>query len=133
MLPSLTYAELFELQHYAPGFLLKYPDIDDPYVLEPYEEIPKFAKVFLEAKQWGRILDCSYVNQLNHYIDTGEITDIIELAEGLQEKKQASIADMIVAQSPAIKLVLIAGPSSAGKRHLRNDCVHNCVLMIVNR
>lgn len=115
MLPSLTYAELFELQHYAPGFLLKYPDIDDPYVLEPYEEIPKFAKVFLEAKQWGRILDCSYVNQLNHYIDTGEITDIIELAEGLQEKKQASIADMIVAQSPAIKLVLIAGPSSAGK------------------
>lgn len=115
LLPSFTYVQLFSLQHYAPGFLTHFPSWQQPDRLTPYEEIPKFAKVFLEAKEWGRILRCSYVNQLNRYIKQGRIGEIIELAEALHEKKEAQIADLIVGQKPAIKLVLIAGPSSAGK------------------
>lgn len=116
MLPSLSYLKLFDLQHYAPGFLLRYPDVlDAPDDLPPYREVPKFAKVFLEAREWGHIMNCRYVTQLNRYIETGEIEEIIDMAEALQNKKCAEIADFIVSQNPKIRLVLIAGPSSAGK------------------
>ena len=115
MLPSFASLEAYELQHYAPGFLMHYPGRNTPTTIGEYEEIPKFAKIFLEAKEWGRILNCSYVNQLNRYIRDGRIEEIIELAEGLQEKKEAFIADYIIGQKPNIKIVLIAGPSSAGK------------------
>lgn len=116
MLPSLTYLKLFDLQHYAPGFLLRYPDIlDAPNEFPPYKELPKFAKVFLEAREWGDIMDCRYVTQLNQYIENGEIEEIIDMAEALQDKKCAAVADFIVSQKPKIRLVLIAGPSSAGK------------------
>ncbi|MFR8762051.1 MAG: uridine kinase, partial [Megasphaera lornae] len=43
------------------------------------------------------------------------IQDIVDMAEALQEKKLAEIADYIVQQRPKIKVVLISGPSSAGK------------------
>lgn len=115
MLPSMTYLTNYELQHYAPGFLARYPSLETPNTIEPYVEIPKFAKVFLEAKEWARMLGCPDVVSLNQHIKEGSIDEIIELAEALQEKKQGQIADYIVSQVPTVKMVLIAGPSSAGK------------------
>lgn len=115
MLPSFSCLTQFDVNHYAPGFLLRFPDADRPDELPPYVEIPKFAKVFLEAGRWGRILDCAYVTHLNGYIKNGEIEELIDIAEALQDKKRAEIADFIVAQRPPISMILIAGPSSAGK------------------
>lgn len=115
MLPSFAYLKLFALELYAPGFLVRYPADFSATTLPPYKEVPKYAKVFLEAKEWARMLRCSYVSQLNDAIRNGEIEDIVDLAEALQEKRRAQIADYIAAQKPAIRLVLIAGPSSSGK------------------
>ena len=73
------------------------------------------ARLFLDAELWGRIVRCEYVSDLNHYIADGSIQDIVDMAEALQEKELGRIADHIVSSRPRIKVVLIAGPSSAGK------------------
>ncbi len=115
LLPSMGYLTCFNLRLYAPGIILEYPKVENPNELPPYKEIPKMARLFLEAEEWGRIVRCEYVSDLNRYIGDGTIQDIVDMAEALQEKKLAELADYIVAQRPKIKVVLIAGPSSAGK------------------
>jgi uridine kinase len=115
VLPDMGYITCFNLRSYAPGVILETPTADQPDSLPPYKEIPKMARLFLDAEEWGRIVRCEYVSDLNHYITDGTIQDIVDMAEALQEKKMAEIADYIVTQRPTIKVVLIAGPSSAGK------------------
>lgn len=115
MLPSMGYLTCFNLRSYAPGVILETPKVDNPNELPPYKEIPKMARLFLDAEEWGRIVRCQYVSDLNRYIADETIQDIVDMAEALQEKKMAEIADYIVRQRPKIKVILIAGPSSAGK------------------
>ena len=115
LLPSMGYVTCFNLRSYAPGVILEYPHVGDPDTLPPYKEIPKMARLFLEAEEWGRIVRCEYVSDLNRYIEDGTIKAIVDMAEALQEKKLGHLADYIVEQRPKIKVVLIAGPSSAGK------------------
>lgn len=115
MLPSMGYLTCFNLRSYAPGVILETPKVDNPNELPLYKEIPKMARLFLDAEEWGRIVRCQYVSDLNRYIADETIQDIVDMAEALQEKKMAEIADYIVRQRPKIKVILIAGPSSAGK------------------
>ena len=107
MLPSMGYLTCFNLRSYAPGVILETPKVDNPNELPLYKEIPKMARLFLDAEEWGRIVRCQYVSDLNRYIADETIQDIVDMAEALQEKK--------VRQRPKIKVILIAGPSSAGK------------------
>lgn len=54
--------------------------------------------------------------------EEGHATDLINVAEALQEKKIAQIADTIFHRGEngnRVKLVLIAGPSSSGKDHFQ--------------
>ena len=115
LLPDMGYVTCFNLRSYAPGVILETPTADHPDELPPYKEIPKMARLFLDAEEWGRIVRCEYVSDLNRYVADGTIQDIIDMAEALQEKKMAELADYVVTQRPKIKVVLIAGPSSAGK------------------
>ncbi len=115
LLQNIKELTCFGLQHYASGFLLRLPEPENMEELPEYQEIPKFARVFLEAEEWSRILQCQYVSDLNTYIEKGRIEEIVDMAEALQEKKLASTADFIAGQKPKIKLVLVSGPSSAGK------------------
>lgn len=62
LLPRMGYVKCFALRHYAPGLLLRYPDQQNPDVLAPYVEIPKLARVFLEAEDWGRIVRLSLIH-----------------------------------------------------------------------
>jgi len=74
-----------------------------------------FKEVLEEAKEWARILHCSYVNDLNEIIENGGISDLIRVSEALHEKKIANIADRIAGHFENNRLILIAGPSSSGK------------------
>ena len=115
LLPSMGYLTCFNLRPYAPGVILETPTVGNPNELPEYKEIPKMARLFLDAEEWGRIVRCEYVYDLNHYIENGTIQDMVDVAEALQEKEMGQIADYIVSRRPKIKVVLIAGPSSAGK------------------
>lgn len=86
MLPSMGYLTCFNLRSYAPGVILETPKVDNPNELPLYKEIPKMARLFLDAEEWGRIVRCQYVSDLNRYIADETIQDIVDMAEALQEK-----------------------------------------------
>ncbi len=54
------------------------------------------------------------IEELNSYVDSGEIDEIIRVEEARQCKALSRIADEIIARG-GIRLVLLAGASSAGK------------------
>ena len=115
MVPSTGYLKVFDIVFYDPGFILRYPNEENPFEIPEFKDMPKLAKVFKETEDWAKILDVADVGALNDKVSTREIEDIILIAEGLHEKKIASIADKIYECRDKIKVVLIAGPSSSGK------------------
>lgn len=119
MLPDMGCVPDFCLAPYAPGFLLRFPGMGETKV-GPYKEEPLFAKVFLEAEEWGEIIGCHNVAELNRAIMNGSVKTLIAMAEAKQEKRLGELADRITGERPRIRLVCIAGPSSAGKTTFMN-------------
>ena len=74
----------------------------------------KMLEIFREHHRWQDIVGLSTVGDFNHACQEGHATDLINVAEALQEKKIARIADEIHSRRD-LKLILIAGPSSSGK------------------
>lgn len=64
---------------------------------------------------WAKVLHCSYVSDVNRMVESGEIIDLMHVAEALHEKNIAKIADQIASQLATRRIILIAGPSSSGK------------------
>lgn len=113
--PRTGYLKTFELKYYEPGMILRYPLQEEPDRLPAFVEMPKLAKVFLEAERWGEIVECDYIGQLNEYVQEGEINNVILMAEALHEKKIGEIADYVEGNINRFKIILVAGPSSSGK------------------
>lgn len=65
--------------------------------------------------KWLRNVNLESVSDLNEYIEAGRAIELQNIAEALQEKQMADIADMILSQRRSLKLILISGPSSSGK------------------
>lgn len=114
MVPSTGYLKVFDLEFNKPGLVLRFPEKSAPNNLPEYKEQKKLFTIFKEFEKWGKILEIENISHLNDAIKGGRINEIIQVAEGLHEKKIAQIADMIVASGNK-RLVLIAGPSSSGK------------------
>ncbi len=104
---------LFSLEKFPPGFILFFPVWQDLSKLPEYIPQPKLTRIFNESEEWAGILGIKNVGQLNQAIKRGKGQEIIKITEALHEKKIAYISDRIVKEKK--KIVLIAGPSSAGK------------------
>ncbi len=115
MVPSTGYLKVFELKFYPPGLILRFPEKEAPDVLPPFFEQRKLFKIFQEAEQWGNILRCPYVADLNEYAARGQMAELVRVAEALHEKKLAQIADYISEHTNQVRVILVAGPSSSGK------------------
>lgn len=105
----------FDLIPYPPGFVLQLPAKGKPTEVAPFKDQPRLFQIFQEHKEWGRILGVNTVGRLNEVIASGEISAFIKVSEALHEKKVARIADRITAQLDRTRIVLVSGPSSAGK------------------
>ena len=114
MVPSTRYLQWFELQHYPPGFILRFPRKTDPAALIEFQDYPRLAAVFREYRSWLHLMEVQDVGALNETIRYGRIREVVLVAEALHEGRIAQIARQIIDQ-PAVRLVLIAGPSSSGK------------------
>lgn len=114
MLPDMSYAKVFDLKSYAPGFLLQMPPRGSM-ELQKVEEAPLFSRVFLETQNWSELIGCNSLIDLNKAIENHTVEDLILMAEAFHEKKIAELADKICGQKPEVRLVCIAGPSSSGK------------------
>lgn len=122
MFPHMGCVGAFRLEPYAPGFLLRFPGQGENEI-GTYKEEPLFAKVFLEAEEWGEIIGCNNVTELNAAVGSGRIRDLIAMAEARHEKNLARLADRISGETPKIRMVCIAGPSSAGKTTFMNRLI----------
>lgn len=119
LLPSAGYLKVWSLTPYRGGFLLRVPNRHRPDELAPFYDQPKTFEVFTENLRWNRIMGLDNVGDVNHACQRGEASDLIKIAEALQEKKIVQIAEEIERRvndpENPVRLVLITGPSSSGK------------------
>ena len=108
------YVNIFRVEKYNDGFLIRYPSLKTPNKLSIGRDTKKLAWALEEYEDLHRILNVNTVYKLNKAIKEDRIKDVILLAEALHEKKIADMADEI-AKNRKIKMILIAGPSSSGK------------------
>ncbi|HEQ71266.1 MAG TPA: nucleoside kinase, partial [Spirochaetia bacterium] len=115
LVPRTGVLTRFELITYPPGMILRYPPVETPTALEPFQDNPLLFSVYREHKHWGRILHINCIGLLNEKIKSREIREFIEVAEALHDKKIAETADQARKKLAAGGVILIAGPSSSGK------------------
>ena len=113
LLPSTKHIHLFDLQLYHDGLLLRVPNRYNPGALEEIVRQDKMLEVFSDHHDWQEILGINTVGDFNTACQLGRTTDLINIAEALQEKRIAGIADDI--HHKGARIVLISGPSSSGK------------------
>ena len=113
MMPSTGYMKVWDIKDAEDGFLFVYPDDKDPDTVAAYLDSPNFFSVFAEGEQWGRLMECETVADLNDLTTSGRIRELIRVNEALHEKRYSQVADMVCARGA--KAVMLAGPSSSGK------------------
>jgi uridine kinase len=115
MVPSTGYLQVFGLQAFPPGFVLQSPRQDSPTELPTIAPYPKLFTVFREYAEWLDRLGIRNVGALNEAIAANRLPEISLVVEAFHESRLARIAAEIAARREAIKVILVAGPSSAGK------------------
>lgn len=68
-----------------------------------------------EYTRWLETVGITSVGEFNTACVTGDVSRLIRVSEGFQEKRLSHIADEIAARSHDLRVVCIAGPSSSGK------------------
>lgn len=107
--------DLFELIPHGQGFVLNVPSSAKPRDLQPLPPFEYLFEVYKEHIEWGKIVGITTVGQLNQAVIEKRADDFIHTVEALHDKKLARIADQITMGDRPIRLVLVSGPSSAGK------------------
>ena len=114
MVPRTGYLQVFDLRPYNDGFILQFPRRHQPFVLQPFEDEPRLARIFQEYDDWLRIVGVPSVTALNDALRDGRMQETILVAEAFHQRQLGMIAQEIT-KRPDVKLVLISGPTSAGK------------------
>ena len=124
MLTNTSQIYLFGLEKYYDGLLLRLPSAECPSELGEMVMQDKMFAIFKEHHHWQDLLGLRTIGDLNEVICQGRANLLIQVSEALQEKKIARMADDITMRmapsprtphAPALRMVLIAGPSSSGK------------------
>ena len=118
LVPGTGLLKVWDLVPYRGGMLLRVPDRHAPEELAPFFEQPKTFDVFSETLRWNRIMELDNVGDVNIACENGMASDLIQVAEALQEKKIVQIAEEIDRRhhlEDPVRMVLITGPTSSGK------------------
>ena len=68
-----------------------------------------------EHREWLSAMGVSSVGGFNQLCVSGQVVQLLRVAEGFHEKHIGRIADTIAASRDRLRLIAIAGPSSSGK------------------
>ncbi len=115
LMPSTGYINVFDLEPYFDGMLLRIPNRKNPIVLEDTIPQGKMFASFGEYGAWNKLLNINNVSDFNVACKGNRSFMMIKLAEALHEKKIGQIADAISNRKERPKFILISGPSSSGK------------------
>jgi uridine kinase len=112
--PHTGYFRKFKLFKQGGDFVLQFPDPGIADFTRNDQLQPQLYRTLKESRKWSRMLGVGHVGDLNSDCIDGSIREVIKVAEGLHEKKISDVATDIISRSKS-RLVLIAGPSAAGK------------------
>ena len=112
--PSTGCLNVFDINKYHDGILLRLPNPQNPNEIADMEDHPKLFHIFREHKEWARLVQAKNIPDVNALVDGDKASNLIKISEALHEKKIAQIADEIH-QRKEVRFVMIAGPSSSGK------------------
>jgi uridine kinase len=80
----------FVLMKYQKGVLLRFlkgvPG-EDSVVIPEFKDSPRFFTMLEDHQRWGNVLGIRNVSELNNRVYTGEVKELMLVAEGLHEKK----------------------------------------------
>ena len=113
LVPSTGYINLFEIEKFADGVLLRVPNKERPCELEDKVPQDKLQDLFEERLAWHQHMGVETIGEFNMGVRSGYGVDLVNVSEVLQERRLSKIADEI--QARGARVVLIAGPSSSGK------------------
>lgn len=114
MVNHTGYLKYFDLYLYDDGLVLQLPKRENPKEVPPFVPRPKIFQVQKESAHWSEAIQADTVGDLNERITKEGASNLILIAEALQEAKIAQIAKKIV-EAGNRKFIMIAGPSSSGK------------------
>lgn len=118
LVPSSGYLKVWDITPYRGGILMRVPNRHKPEELAPFTDQPKTFDILSETLKWNRIMGLDNVGDVNLASQSGKASELIQVAEALQEKKIVQIAEEIESRynsADKVRLVLITGPTSSGK------------------
>jgi uridine kinase len=115
MVPSTGYLRWFDLVNVEGGFTLRYPRRHKPNELLPMPDYPKLLGAFIQYGEWLAKLGIEHVGALNDAIESRRSDQVVLVSEAFHENHLARIANQIGEKLDQSRIILIAGPSSAGK------------------
>ena len=106
--------EPFRMIPFSSGFIIDFFDSaegeEKPFILPE-----KLSATYEKSQRWLKNVNLELVSDVNAYITSGQSSELLSIAEALQEKEISDIADAILQQRRAVRVILISGPSSSGK------------------
>jgi uridine kinase len=115
MVPRTGIMHLFDLRLYNEGFIVQFPRRHAADILQPFEDEPRLAEVFQNYDDWLRIIGLPSVAALNDALENGRAQEVVLVAEAFHQQQLAAISTTIAARRDEVRIVLISGPTSAGK------------------
>jgi uridine kinase len=115
MVPRTGIMYLFDLRLYNEGFIVQFPRRHAANVLQTFEDEPRLAEVFQNYDDWLRIIGLPSVAALNDALENGRTQEVVLVAEAFHQQQLAAISSTIAARREEVRIVLISGPTSAGK------------------
>ena len=112
--PRTGALDLWELLPADGGFILNVPPPETPRKLRRVPATAPFFKIFRHQAEHRRMTGVETLGDLNQAILEKRFDVFVRTVEAMQTKDLAQIADKIAARGE-VRLVLLAGPSSAGK------------------
>ncbi len=115
MVPSTGYLSEFELFYYSPGFLVRYPRIEEKGQIPEFADSPSFLRVLTKAEQWAINCNADMIYKMNHLVEENKSVQFVNMCETKHNNQLCELGDIISKDIESIRLIAIAGPSSSGK------------------
>ena len=91
LVPSTGYLKVWGIMPYHDGLLLQLPSREDPSKVADFVDQPRTYEIFKEALRWNIIMGLATVGDVNEAFLHGRASELIQIAEALQEKKIVKI------------------------------------------
>ena len=119
LLPSTGLLRGFRLIAADEGLVLELGDRDPRngrgHRQVPSATAPRDGDMVTDHQRWLAAMGVTSVGAFAELCISGQVSQLIRVAEGFHEKRIGQIADLVAAARDRIRIISIAGPSSSGK------------------